>query len=407
MDICKKARLLSTYPLHTNIPSHIRCGHFEFNDTTGEVTKYYRAGAQTVAMRKVLVPQYDTLTYLLGDHLGSTSLTTDTSGNLLVETRYKPWGEVRYTTQHSTLPTRYTYTGQYSYVDDEATDLGGAGFGLMFYCEASLWDNARWYDPALGRFAQADSIIPGGVQGLDRYAYVNNSPVMYTDPSGHKCVPLEECEGYKPGSYSGNGGISLSPRAKQLIDFSKSVGMTPEDVIGIGLGHEMFYDSEDEQKIHMQAFRNGFIQYADANCNGNRTYNCMLNYFSGYQSVKGQFDAYWGKPEKYKFDQVEGNLSDNMQKYVTTGKGFMKDFMSTISQYSYDPAHNPADLDLAVNTGIVYVSEFLALNMGPPTAAMGFLIVKPATCPNGDGYTLVYNWYGQDFLGDHGITACQ
>ena len=48
----------------------------------------------------------------------------------------------------------------------------------MFY-------NARWYDPALGRFVQADTIVPGGVQGLDRYAYVNNSPMNYADPSGH------------------------------------------------------------------------------------------------------------------------------------------------------------------------------------------------------------------------------
>ena len=51
----------------------------------------------------------------------------------------------------------------------------------MFY-------NARWYDPALGRFAQADSIVPPGVQGLDRYSYTNNNPVRYTDPSGHICV---------------------------------------------------------------------------------------------------------------------------------------------------------------------------------------------------------------------------
>jgi hypothetical protein len=49
----------------------------------------------------------------------------------------------------------------------------------MFY-------NARWYDSTTGRFAQADTIVPGGVQGLDRYAYVNNSPVNYVDPSGHK-----------------------------------------------------------------------------------------------------------------------------------------------------------------------------------------------------------------------------
>ncbi len=47
-----------------------------------------------------------------------------------------------------------------------------------------------------GRFTSADTIIPGGVQGYDRYAYVNNSPVNYTDPSGHKCTDgEEECAG--------------------------------------------------------------------------------------------------------------------------------------------------------------------------------------------------------------------
>jgi hypothetical protein len=40
----------------------------------------------------------------------------------------------------------------------------------------------------LGRFAQADTIVPGGVQGYDRYAYVNNNPMNGTDPSGHKTV---------------------------------------------------------------------------------------------------------------------------------------------------------------------------------------------------------------------------
>jgi len=166
-------------------------GHYEIkNPGSGqEVTKYYFAGALRIAIRKYTIPQSQELNYLLGDHLGSTSLTTDDTGNLLVETRYKAWGEVRYTTPNQTLPTRYTYTGQYSYINDEATDLGSAGFGLMFY-------NARWYDPALGRFAQADTIIPGGVQGYDRYAYVNNSPIRYTDPSGHKvtCEVDENCK---------------------------------------------------------------------------------------------------------------------------------------------------------------------------------------------------------------------
>jgi hypothetical protein len=52
--------------------------------------------------------------------------------------------------------------------------------------------NARWYDGSLGRWASPDSILPGGVQGYDRYAFVDNNPLRYTDPSGHEKV----CIGY-------------------------------------------------------------------------------------------------------------------------------------------------------------------------------------------------------------------
>lgn len=55
----------------------------------------------------------------------------------------------------------------------------------MFY-------GARFYDPSLGRFISPDTLIPEqtqGVQAWDRYAYANNNPVKYTDPSGH-CLIL-------------------------------------------------------------------------------------------------------------------------------------------------------------------------------------------------------------------------
>jgi RHS repeat-associated protein len=81
------------------------------------------------------------------------------------------------TTPAYRLP-NYTFTGQYSYLDDPSTAAVTEGFGLMFYV-------SRMYDPALGRFAQADSIVPPGVQGWDRYAAMNNNPVRYVDPSGH------------------------------------------------------------------------------------------------------------------------------------------------------------------------------------------------------------------------------
>ena len=110
--------------------------------------------------------------------------------------------------------TKYTYTGQYSYItplwgmDDPTTTGITEGFGLMFY-------NARWYDPALGRFAQADTIVPGGVQGLDRYAYVRNSPLIFTDPTGNKeyCGDDPQCPNDAPDEID-NELLSLVPGDK-------------------------------------------------------------------------------------------------------------------------------------------------------------------------------------------------
>jgi hypothetical protein len=47
--------------------------------------------------------------------------------------------------------------------------------------------NARYYSGALGRFVSADTIVPqpGNPQAFNRYSYVTNNPVKYTDPSGH------------------------------------------------------------------------------------------------------------------------------------------------------------------------------------------------------------------------------
>lgn len=49
--------------------------------------------------------------------------------------------------------------------------------------------NARYYDSYLNRFIQADTIVPdpGNPQDLNRFSYVRNNPVRYTDPTGH-CI---------------------------------------------------------------------------------------------------------------------------------------------------------------------------------------------------------------------------
>ena len=65
-------------------------------------------------------------------------------------------------------------------VEKERFEKNYDDFGLMFY-------NARFYSPSLGKFIQPDSIVPdpGRAIGFNRYSYVNNNPVNFTDPSGH------------------------------------------------------------------------------------------------------------------------------------------------------------------------------------------------------------------------------
>jgi RHS repeat-associated protein len=100
--------------------------------------KHYYAGANRIAMR-----DGETLYFLFGDHLGSTSLSYRVSDGYVARHLYKPWGEKRYPPGASELPTKYRFTGQY--VQNE--------LWLYYY-------NARWYDNRVGRFIQADTDVP-------------------------------------------------------------------------------------------------------------------------------------------------------------------------------------------------------------------------------------------------------
>jgi len=117
-------------------------------------------GKQRVAMRTSTG-----VLYLHSDHLGSTSAT---SGASVSSQNYYAYGNIRSTT--GTAPTDFGFTGQ----------RRDASAGLMYY-------GARYYDATLGRFVSADTIVPqaGNPQDLNRYAYVNNNPLTYVDPSGH------------------------------------------------------------------------------------------------------------------------------------------------------------------------------------------------------------------------------
>lgn len=98
--------------------------------------------------------------YYHSDHLSSAVRITNASGNVIQSMAYTPFGEVAWFAGENS--TSYTYTGQ----ESDFT-------GFMYY-------NARYYDPVLGRFLQADSYL----DGMNRYTYCGNNPIIYNDPTG-------------------------------------------------------------------------------------------------------------------------------------------------------------------------------------------------------------------------------
>lgn len=110
--------------------------------------------------------------YYHPDHLGSSSVITDGTGATVQNLTYFPYGATRTNSSPVTpaVDVPYKYTGQEL---DASTDLYNY--------------EARQYEAALGRFVSPDTVVPDpfNPQDLNRYAYVRNSPLNYTDPTGH------------------------------------------------------------------------------------------------------------------------------------------------------------------------------------------------------------------------------
>jgi RHS repeat-associated protein len=114
--------------------------------------------------------------YFHKDHLGSIAVITNESGTVLERLSYDAWGKRRYADGSDdpagviASQTNRGFTGH--------EELDAVGLVHM---------NGRVYDPLLARFGTADPTTesPFSTQGWNRYSYVGNSPLNFTDPSGY------------------------------------------------------------------------------------------------------------------------------------------------------------------------------------------------------------------------------
>lgn len=135
---------------------------------------YVSAGDGTIAI--VVQENTETNTYFTyKDHLGSIVALTDEEGDIFFEQSFDAWGRYRNPNDWS-----------YSNMTEAPTWLRGYT-GHEHLSQFDLINmNGRMYDPAIGRMLRPDNFVqePTNSQSYNRYSYVFNNPLKYTDPDG-------------------------------------------------------------------------------------------------------------------------------------------------------------------------------------------------------------------------------
>ena len=158
-------------------------GYFEKN--LGDHTRtHINLGSMKIATAKDTSDPY----FILSDHLNSSTIITDNSGNVAEISDYAPYGTEAYSDVTQDVGDDYTFTGQ-EYDEENNTQYFGA----------------RYMDNEIGRFLSVDpatlilhdgqelkEITNGDLQkllsnpqNLNSYSYSINNPVIYVDPDGN------------------------------------------------------------------------------------------------------------------------------------------------------------------------------------------------------------------------------
>jgi RHS repeat-associated protein len=148
-------------------------------DSSGSVTSTNTFGACGLVSRRVGT----TSTFYSFDSEGNVSQRSDASGSVLANHLFSAHGSVL----SGSLSDPFGYRAQAGYYTDNET-----GLQLLTH---------RYYDSSTGRFLTRDPI--GFAGGINSYAYVGNSPVLYGDPSG-LCPPEKKCKQDKTGGDRGD-----------------------------------------------------------------------------------------------------------------------------------------------------------------------------------------------------------
>ncbi|RUO18001.1 hypothetical protein CWE08_12090 [Aliidiomarina iranensis] len=122
-----------------------------------------------------------TTRYVYTDHLGSVDVITDDARQVEEKLSFDAFGKRRAVFKSNNQAVNFTLASILS-----LTHKGYTGHEQVDHASV-VQMGGRIYDAHIGRFLQADPFVqsPSNSQNFNRYSYVLNNPLSYTDPSGY------------------------------------------------------------------------------------------------------------------------------------------------------------------------------------------------------------------------------
>ena len=201
----------------------------------------YQPDGSVLAAEKVIgSASNDGIYYPLLDELGSVRHLTDDGGSIVASFTYDVYGNVRHSDNANNVPLTLGYTGARTNAD------------------GTLFMQARFYQPELGRFLQRDD-YPGRLgrpQSLNRYAYTEGNPANYVDTSGFYTVTPDGDGGGKMSSGTveiEGGSATLNAKGNTNTGvFGADAGLTRPDGSNVKVNTEL-NNQKGEAKLEVES----------------------------------------------------------------------------------------------------------------------------------------------------------
>jgi len=191
-------------------------GLFETIKSNGQskYKHYIKNGGKTIATYTVATDAPSKLEYMQRDYQGSVVAVSDETGNVKAQLDFDAFGSRKAVTGAASVDSIIEDIPR-GYTGHEHLD----GVGLIHM-------NGRVYNPTIGRFLSADPFVqaPTNLQSYNRYSYVLNNPMSYTDPSGYFSFKKELKRAFKGASKVAVGiTVGSLPGGSTAIMYTKPV----------------------------------------------------------------------------------------------------------------------------------------------------------------------------------------